>query len=453
MGKERTTRGPLVAALVCGLVLIAVGAAWLLAGHPDGTVSTDWADAPSEESVQFCSGTDLSEADLRNGKKVGLHERAVNDYKAAFPGSAANFESNSAVANQQREYYLKLIERDSKECDVIFLDVIYMAEFADKGLLYDLTPYLEQHDRKSDFNDQSMKTVSYDDKLWGVPKQLDAGVLYYRKDRATAPSSWQDLFRQARPAGPAALPGLRLQRETNEGLTVVFLELAFAATDGRPIISDDGTTANIAEPGVLEALKFMRNAVEERVIPPTEPGLEGSLDLYERGRASFLRGWPFVAARVKDDAERRGDTRSARRETARETRIVKLPPWRAGGTSFGVLGGHNLVIPRSAGNPEGALHFIDYVTRASQVRKDERLAAQFPVLKAVAEDERSLANRSLAMAIRGTEVLPRPSLPNYAEVSDVIAIGVQRALEGQPDEDSLWRALMRIDERVEDLLP
>ena len=57
MGKERTTRGPLVAALVCGLVLIAVGAAWLLAGHPDGTVSTDWADAPSEESVQFCSGT------------------------------------------------------------------------------------------------------------------------------------------------------------------------------------------------------------------------------------------------------------------------------------------------------------------------------------------------------------------------------------------------------------
>lgn len=437
-------------ALLFGVAL--VGGGLLIARDSDHVVSTDWLEKPSAAPVRFCSGKDVSSTELRTGPTAGMHQRAVDDYVASFPSAKAVFVPNSTVANKQREYYLRLIEQDSKECDVIFLDVTYMAEFADEDLLYDMTPYLDAHGRRAEFNDQMIKTATYHKKLWGVPKQLDAGVLFYRKDRARAPSSWQDVYRQAKRAGSARYPGLRLQRETNEGLTVVFLELAYAASDGRPIISEDGTTANIDEPEVLDAMMFLRHAVRDRVIPATETGNEGSVDVYERGRASFLRGWPFVAARIQEDVDRLGKERKARRETARETRIVSLPPWRSGGTSFGVLGGHNLVIPRSAGNPEGALHFIDYLTRDEQVRKDERLSAQFPVLKAVAEDESSITNRDLVRAIRETKVLSRPPIPNYAPVSDVIAEGVQDVLQGPDDEASVGRTLARMDDDVQRLL-
>ena len=415
-------------------------------------VSADWGDRPSTAPVRYCSGKDLSAADLRKGLKKGVHQRGVDDYVARFPGATATFVANSAVANNQREYYLRVIERGAEDCDVIFLDVIYMAEFVDKGLLYDMTPYLDAHDRRADFDDQMIKTVAYDEKLWGVPKQLDAGVLFYRNDRVRTPSSWQDVYRQARRQGAAGRGGLRLQRETNEGLTVVFLELAYAAGDGRPIISPDGKTADIDEPAALDALTFLRNAVRDRVIPPTEPGNEGSLDVYERGRASFLRGWPFVAARIQDDAERTGSERATRRKTARETRIASLPPWRTGGRSFGVLGGHNLVIPRSAANPSGALHFIDYLTGDEQVRKDERLAAQYPVLKSVAADKSTLTNKALVNAIGETEVIPRPFIPQYAAVSNVIASGVQRALAGPAKRASIRRTLIQMDKDVQDIL-
>ncbi len=436
-------------ALAIGLAVIAVA---LFKRDSKYVVSTAWADRPSTAPVRYCSGKDLSAADLRRGLKKGVHQRGVDDYVARFPGARATFVSNSAVADKQREYYLRVIERGAEDCDVIFLDVIYMAEFVDKGLLYDMTPYLDAHDRRADFDDQMIKTVTYDEKLWGVPKQLDAGVLFYRNDRVRKPSSWQDVYRQSRRQGAAGLGGLRLQRETNEGLTVVFLELVYAAGDGRPIISPDGKTANINEPEVLDALMFLRNAVRDRVIPRTEPGNEGSLDVYERGRASFLRGWPFVAARIQDDSERTGTERAARRETARQTRIAALPPWRTGGTSFGVLGGHNLVIPRSAANPSGALHFINYLTGDEQVRKDERLAAQYPVLKSVAEDESTLTNKTLVNAISETEVMPRPSMPKYAAVSEVIANGVQRVLEGPADRASIRTRLRQMDKDVEDIL-
>jgi len=415
-------------------------------------VSTDWIDARSSDTVRYCSGEDLSAEDKKRGLK-GVHRRGVDDYVKRYPGAKAEFESGSTTANIQRKHYLQLIEEGSTECDVIFLDVIYMSEFVHKGLLYDMTPYLKDHSRQAEFNNQMIKTVTIDDKLWGAPKQLDAGTLYYRTDRVTKPSSWLQVYRQANPALNNGLPGLRLQRETDEGLTVVFLELAYAASNGRPIISEDGTTANLLdEPGVLRALQFMRNAIDDQVIPPTEPDNKGTLDVYERGRAAYLRGWPFVAARLDADCERGGPLRKERCDTARYTRIAPLPPWRSGGTSYGVLGGHNLVIPRSAPNPEGALHFIDFLTSQGQVRKDESLATQYPVLKSVAEDKSTLTNRDLARAIRKTQLLPRPSLPNYYEISDVIAAAVKRALDGPQDPDSVRSTLSQMDADVQRLL-
>ncbi len=415
-------------------------------------VSTDWLDQPPTAPVQYCAGKDVSAADLQGGLKKGVHQRGVEDYRTRFSGTDAQFSDDSAVANNQREYYLKLIERDSPACDVIFLDVIYMAEFVEKGLLYDMTPYLAADGRREDFDEQMIKTVTRSDRLWGVPKQLDAGVMFYRRDRARKPDSWQDVYDQAAGQGFAGRGGLRLQRGTNEGLTVVFLELAYAAGDGRPIISADGKTAHLLEPAVIDALTFLRNAIRDRVIPSTEPGNEGSLDVYERGRASFLRGWPFAAARIQDDADRKGNDRAARRETARQTGIASLPPWRAGGTSYGVLGGHNLVIPRSAPNPSGALHFIDYLTGDEQVRKDERLAAQYPVLNSIADDDSTLTNKALVSAIRETEVIPRPPIPKYAEVSEVIARGVQDALDGPANRASIRSTLKQMDEDVQRIL-
>jgi maltose-binding protein MalE len=148
-------------------------------------------------------------------------------------------------------------------------------------------------------------------------------------------------------------------------------------------------------------------------------------------------------------------TRRARRTTANNTKIVSLPPWKPGGESVGVLGGHDLVIPRSAHNPSAALRLIAYLTSEAQVRKDEQEASQYPVLKTVANDL-DPTHPQLIRAIKYTNVKLRPPIPEYATVSRIISTGVEAALNRPADDafaDDKLRAIDRDAQRVLDSGP
>ena len=412
-GRRGRRRALQVGLLAVGVVLVLVAVILLTGGASADAVHTSWLSDAPRGAVTFCAGADVSAS----------HRRAAQDFNRRYaPGARATFEESSFTADAQHDQYIKALERGSDGCDVIYLDVIYTAEFASKGLLYDMTPYLVEAGRRATFDPRAMRSAAYDGKLWGVPKQLDVGLLYYRADRATKPTSWQDVYRQATPRA-GDLPGLRLQRGAFEGMTVVFLELAYAA-GARPIVSQDGTIANLDQPQAVEALEFMRDAIRDRVTPDAQQTDIGNLAVYERGRASFLRGWPFVAARIRADAGADADRRAAAANTA----IVALPPWSAGGASVGVLGGHNLVIPHSARNPSAALHLVEFLTSAGQVRKDVAEDSQLPVRKDVAMDA-AVRKRPVVRAIEATRVVARPTLTRYAAVSRIISRGVTAILE------------------------
>lgn len=433
----------LAIALAIGACLVVVGLL-VKPGPPDpaGVVDADWASGAPRGTIRYCTGNDLS----------GVHTRSADDFNRSFSGATVTVDEASFITDTSRKEYLRSIENGTNDCDVIFLDVIYMKEFASRGLLYDMTPYLTDA-RGAAFNDVMLRTTKHDGKRWGVPKQQDVGVLYYRGDHVAAPRSWQDVYRAARRNGDTRPPGLRLPIGSYEGLTVVFLELAYAAGAQR-IVSADGRRASIDQPQVLEALRFMRNARRDRVTPALDRQTDPSnLDAYERGRADFLRGWPFVAESLRRDVGKAGTPRlhSIRSKTVAHTDIVRLPPWREGARSVGILGGHNLVIPRSAQNPSAAMRLIAYLTSDAQVRKDEQLASQYPVLKEVAKDL-DLRNRLLIKAVQKTKVVARPEIVEYAAVSKIIADGVKAAIEHPRDDEFTRRALQRIQRDVQRVL-
>lgn len=351
------------------------------------------------------------------------------DYTEKYgPGSTAKYSASSFLADKAHDQWVRLVENGKDDCDVIALDVIHMPEFAAGHLLYDMTPYLEQHDRRADFDPRMLATVKRAGRLWGVPSSIDVGVLYYRTDKVPRPPrSWQQVYEQARPRPPDNLPGLRIQVGPYEGLTVVLLELAYAA-GAEPIISEDGKTANLQQPQVLEALEFLRNAIHDRVIPTKDQLDTSNLERYTLGRARFLRGWPFVAAALRKAREGAGTgstlrTRRARRRAAVNTAIAPLPPWTSEGRSVGILGGHDLVIPRSAPHPSAALRLIDFLTSEDQVRIGVEKDSQIPVRSDLAE-EFSIGNRKLLDAINATHVVARPPIPQYADVSTIISCRV-----------------------------
>jgi multiple sugar transport system substrate-binding protein len=423
-------------------------------GSESGVVDPAWLDASPSGVVRYCSGEDVSHS----------QQQSVDDFNAEFRGRARAVldDSASPIADKQHDEYVQtLSEKSQNQCDVVHLDVIYVPEFAQKDLLYDMTPYLRQNGRDGQFNESMMKTVRYKDRLWGVPKHLDAGVLFYRTDKGIKrPRSWQDVFDQAQPQKAGELPRLRFQAAGYEGLTVVFLELAYSA-GAQPIISADGKRAEIDQQPAIEAVKFMRHAIGRAV--PTgaiNQADKGSLYVFETGHALLMRSWPFAAARIKRDADKarkqakerpRGwvrDHAAKLTTTANHFRVVSLPPWRSGGQSVGILGGQDLVIARNAANPRAALQLVHFLTSYRQVRQDAQDFSLFPVISSVATDPD--IDKGTIAAINETSVRPRPAIANYAAVSAIISAGLKRAMASR--DGDVGDALRKLDTAVEKML-
>ncbi len=442
------SRKPIIAlALGVALVVIGVLIVVLWPEDPSFQVKTSWLGERPSGPVRLCGSEDVTKA----------RRRAVKDYNDKyFPGSTmATYSEGSFLADEEHDRYVRSVEEGSDDCDVILLDVVYMKEFAANHLLYDMTPYLDQHDRRADFDSDMLQTVEHEGRPWGVPKELDVGVLYYRADQVRPPRSWQDVYEQSKPGPSHDLPGLRVQVGPYEGLTVILLELAYAA-GADPIITDDGKTAEIDQPHVREALKFLHDAFRERAIPQVPQIDTSNLEQYALGRARFLRGWPFVAAEIRNaegGSEGKPSTpraQRARRVTAANTTIVRLPPWTPGGDSVSVLGGRNLVVPRSAPHPSAALHLIDFMTSQEQVRQDVKEGSQLSVRKDLAE-EFGFGNRDLLKAVNETNVMQRPSILQYADVSTIISCGVSNIIQG-PAGIAIRERLQDIERDVQSVL-
>lgn len=432
----------LLAVAVAAVALIAV----LRASPSKGAVDPGWLDEDPSGKVVYCSGEDVSHS----------QHRSVDDFNASKQSGTARAElldDISPKADGQRAEYLRRIR--SGGCDVVYLDVIYTPEFASRDLLYDMTPYLDADDLASSFDPSMMSTVRHGGKLWGVPKQLDGGVLYYRRDRVKPPRTWKKLTVDAEPRS-GELSRLRFQLDAYEGLTVTLLELAYAA-GADPIVSADGKRANIDQPEMLAALQLMQAAIRRRAIPRavTNQGDSGSLWAFGVGRALFLRSWPYVEARLRADGKRRDragrPAAPARRRTAHNLGVVPLPPWTAHGRRVGILGGHNLVIPRSAKNPKGALSLIRFLTSEDQILRDARQASLAPVLPDLWDHEDVRASPAL-MAVHDEELRVRPVIPSYARVSRAIYTPLRLALRNEQASATLHDELRDIQVAVQDEL-
>ena len=453
---ERPSGRLLFAAAAVG-ILILVGGVLLLpesGSKPQSgdvkSVATSWLQAPARGVVRYCTGEDVSHS----------QQQSVIDFNETGSGVTAKLVETSATADAQHDDYIEtLSETAQSECDVVYLDVVYMPEFASKNLLYDMSPFLDENGRGDRFNDDMMTTARYDGRPWGVPKQLDAGVMFYRTDKGLhAPASWQDVLEQGRSTRPGELPRLRFQAAGYEGLTVVFLELAYSA-GAQPIIEGDRVSLN--QPETVEALEWMRLAVGAAVpngaINQTD---KGSLSVFERSRALLMRSWHFAASRIESDAraaERRAQRDPERagyaallRRTADNFAADPLPPWQAGRDSVAVLGGHNLVIARNAANPRAALKLVRFLTSTGQIRQDARDYSLFPVLDAVASDPDIInKNQTLAAIANTTEIKPRPVIANYIAVSKIISKDLNTAIRGK---GSAANALAAIEARVKTAL-
>jgi multiple sugar transport system substrate-binding protein len=371
--------------------------------------------------VTFCSSKDSS----------GALTQGVKDFNARFraAGLQAKLLEFPADTGESRAQFIQRQRARSSECDVFYSDDIFNAEFAEQKWLLDVSAYLDA--RKADFVPSTLSTVQYDGKAWGVPKNTDAGFLYYRTDQVDeAPTTWQETYAIA-----AREDGIAYQGASYEGLTVDFLEIAFAA--GGDVLSKDGRTSVIDSPENLRALEFMVEGIESGAAPKavTTYEEEEARRAFEAGRVTFMRNWPYVFGLARQADRIRG-----------KFAVTPLPPFEGGG-SAGILGGQSLVISTYSANPEGALRFVDFMTSPELIKQDAVEFAFAPVLTATYDDPdvKEAIPFSVQLKQAVEQGRARPTTPVYAQVSQAIYENVNRALA---DQVSPAEALKAADEQI-----
>lgn len=413
--------------IVLGLCAAALGLA--SCGGDDnggGTSGTDTL-APSDAKgasgeVTWCIGKDTS----------GAFKTAVESFNQQNPRLEAKLLELPESADLQREQQIQRLRAESSECDVLGMDVIWTAEYAASGWLYDLTPAVEASE--GEFIPSTVETVEYEDKKWALPFNTNAGFLYYRTNESPqAPTTWEQVYTDAGKDN-----GLVYQGERYEGLTVNFLELLYSA--GGKVLSEDGETVEIDSPETREVLEFMRGGIEDGAVPKavTTYDEEASRRAFEAGNATFMRNWPYAYALGKEAP------------IAEEFAVAKFPGY-GGNEGAGVVGGYNLGISAYTDDPDASLAFAEFLV-TEPVQKEMFLKATLPaVATAVYEDpqvEKEIPfTEELLKAVEQAQA--RPVSPVYTEISEAIYDNVFEVLNGRESADS---ATSKMGSEIEDAL-
>jgi len=355
---------------------------------------------------------------------VGEFERAQ--------GARVRRETLPASSDEQHLYYAINLSAQTREFDVLALDTIWVAEFAQAGWLRDLS-HLVTHGDEHDLFEAPLASVSWRGRRYALPWFVDAGLLYYRADLLAAqglapPRTWvalQDAIHRVR-AGQPALHGFLWQGKQYEGLVCNALEFIWS----------HGGDLGAGSEAAARGLAFMRRLVTAGVSPPFVTTLteEPSRVLFGRGRALFLRNWPYAWSLLE------GAGSAVRGRVG-----VCALPHSAGHASAATLGGWHLGVnafSRRAALAERLAAFL----AAAPAQKALALAYGYsPPRRSLYADAELTAARPFLGSLGALldAARPRPVSPYYVAVSQVLQSEFSAVLCGRRAPEAALAAIAR----------
>ena len=157
-------------------------------------------------------------------------------------------------ANQQRELIVRRLAAEDSTVDLVGMDVIWTAEFAEAGWIL---PWdgARREQAVGGKLEGPRKTVEYQDKVWGIPFTTNTQLLFYRKDKVEKPPedfTWDQMIEQAEKDGKS----VEVQAAQYEGYTV-WINALIAGAGGQVVdqagnVKVDETAARAGE--IIEKL-------------------------------------------------------------------------------------------------------------------------------------------------------------------------------------------------------
>ncbi|MGK2869038.1 MAG: ABC transporter substrate-binding protein [Mycobacterium sp.] len=219
-------------------------------------------------------------------------------------------------ADDQRLQLARRLTGNDKSLDVMALDVVWTAEFAEAGWalpLSDDPAGQAEADAAENTLPGPLETARWQDKLYASPITTNTQLLWYRADLMPAPpTTWDQTVAEAKRQYAAGGPSwIAVQGKQYEGLVVWFNTLLESA--GGRVLSDDGQTVTLTDTpehraATVKALQIIKDVA---TAPGADPSItqtdEGTARLaLEQGKAALEVNWPFVLPSMLENAVKGG---------------------------------------------------------------------------------------------------------------------------------------------------
>ncbi|QPZ39196.1 extracellular solute-binding protein [Paramicrobacterium chengjingii] len=313
--------------------------------------------------------------------------------------------------------------------DVVLMDVIWPAEFAEKGIVTDVT------DRFSDkWNDEmlggALITAEYKDKFYGVPWYPSTKLFYYNKDMVERAGyseadieTWDGVLEVAQAMKDQGIVDYPLAWSWAQAEALICDYAQLLGAFGGEFTNDDGELIINEEPGV-QALTWMKNSIDDGLTNPNSTTfLEDDVNkTMASGQAAFSLNWESTFRDLNDESIS---------DVVGQVGVSATPSG-PDGERPGVNGAMALGIASKSKNKDAAWNFITFIS--SQSEQEKFVTSTLPSWKSSYDDpEITKTNPDVfsAAQVGYADGILRPQVPNYSQVSQIIQVELQNALLGK----------------------
>ncbi|ODT77881.1 MAG: ABC transporter substrate-binding protein [Pelagibacterium sp. SCN 64-44] len=321
--------------------------------------------------------------------------------------------------------------------DLVSFDNPDFALFSSRGAMLDITDRVAASEviDPANYFQGPLNSVTWDGKLFGVPKYTDTIAVFYNKDLfakagiAEPPKTWAEFTQYAEQLTDKAnnVYGATFSARAGEEGTFQFLPIIQMSGGGYDHVNTDGAVE------VLDLWKSMiDNGWASRDV--LNLGQWDSTGTFNSGNAAMAVSGPWEIDRMVADAKF-------------DWGVALLPTITEGGERSSALGGFNWGIMANTQHPDEAFRMLEYY-----VAQDSRIFGEFANLPArndIELPETGIALKDAALKVFQEQLQyarPRGPHPEWQKISKAIYDAMQQALTGQrTSRDALDQAQATID--------
>ena len=379
----------------------------------------------------------------------------------ALKQAALDYERQTGVHIQIAEFpYANLFEKELIDLnsrtgayDLIMLDDPWFPRFATHQFLTDLSPLLQKRGQSgpdADFVATSIALCRHPyqtGSLYALPYVGNSQLFFYRKDlfdkhSLKEPLKWEDVQTAAKTIQEKETEGTKtygyVMRAAQGNAAVADFMPIFWAFGGEMFDASGKPTVN--SPEAINALKFMLEL--GKYSPPGYASFnadEVGAHLLQ-GSAAMSINWPAWISSFSD---------STKSKVIGKMAFTTLPGAVKNGQAE--IGNWLIAIPKDARNPDAAIDFLLWATKAEQM-KLSALRGNPPTRKSLFQDPELVAKfPSYPAQLKSLETSrPRPRTPQWNEIENAFGIFLSKANSGElSPEEAMNQANAEIEKIIQ----